>query len=89
MARVVSETASAVVRISCEMLPPGMSSSTNPYMSRMPPLQSSSLHSPRSRAGRMCSNFGLTSGEYPSKKTNVSATSLSGTNSRLSRLTAP
>ena len=62
MASVASETASAVVRSSCEMLPAGTSSSTNPYMASTAPLQSSSLHAPRRSLGRMRSSFGLTSG---------------------------
>ena len=46
----------------CEMLPAGTSSSTSPYIAASAPLQSSSLHTPRSSFGRMRSNFGLTSG---------------------------
>ena len=62
MASVLSETTHAVVRSSCEMLPAGTSSSTSPYITASDPLQSSSLHTPRSSFGRMRSNFGLTSG---------------------------
>ena len=62
MARVASETTSAVVFSSCEMLPAGTSSSTSPYMASTAPLQSSSLHSTRTSGRRMRSNQGLTSG---------------------------
>ena len=53
MASVTSETASAVVRSSSAMLPAGTNSSTSPYIARIPPLQSSSLQTARSRAGRI------------------------------------
>ena len=57
-----SETMRAVVFSSCEMLPAGTSSSTNPYISRIDPLQSSSFAAPRSRAGRIRSKYGFTNG---------------------------
>ena len=59
---VASETASAVVRSSCEMLPAGTSRNTSPYMASTVPLHSSSLQTMRRTAGRMRSNFGFASG---------------------------